>query len=340
VGDGVAADDTTEDVDEDGGHLRVAGNELESLLDGGRGGAATNVEEVGRLAAVELDNVHGGHGKTGAVDKAANIAIKLDEVEARLGGANLLGVLLGSVTLAEDLLLAVIGVVVEAELGIHAQNLVVRGLSEGVDLDLGGILLEEDLVQLLDGVLSILNALLAEAEANGDVVGDLISDTDVDIDVGGGNGIGVLLGNALNVNATLRRGNNDWSLRSTVHEDSEVELATSELALADVDGAAETASSASLLGDQLVTDHLLSEHLGLGGRVDDANTALEAIVESALSTATSEDLGLNDHVLGANLLCDGLSLSSGLCVGTLGNTNAILLLWSRVSISGISQLTR
>lgn len=29
---------------------------------------ATDVKEVGRLTAVELDDIHGGHGKTGTVD--------------------------------------------------------------------------------------------------------------------------------------------------------------------------------------------------------------------------------------------------------------------------------
>lgn len=76
----VATDDTTEDVDEDGSDLGVAGNELKGLLDGGGGSTTTNVEEVGGLATVELDDIHGSHGKTGTVDEAANVTIELDEV--------------------------------------------------------------------------------------------------------------------------------------------------------------------------------------------------------------------------------------------------------------------
>lgn len=52
LGDGVAADDTTEDVDEDGRHLGVAGDQLESALDGSGSGTTTNVKEVSGGTAV------------------------------------------------------------------------------------------------------------------------------------------------------------------------------------------------------------------------------------------------------------------------------------------------
>ncbi len=81
---------------------------------------------------------------------------------------------------------------------------------------------------------------------------------------------GFSLSNGLNIHATLRRGHDDGLLRSAVHQDGKIELAASELALADVDSIAETAGGAGLLGDQLVADHLMGKHLGLGGRVDDS----------------------------------------------------------------------
>lgn len=324
VSNGVAADDTAKDVDENGSDLGVAGDELESLLDGGGGSTTTDVEEVGGLAAIELDDIHGGHGKAGAVDKAADVTVELDEVETGLGGAHLIGVLLGGVAPLEGLLLAELGVVVKVELGVHAHDLVVRSLGEGVDLDLGGVLLEEDLVEVLDGLDGIVNALLAEAELDGDVAGHLVRHTDVDVDVGGVDSIGVLLGDTLNVHAALRRGHDDGALGATVHEDGEVELAAGELALADVDGVAETALSTGLLGDELVTDHLLGEHLGLGGGVDDTNTALQAVIKGTLATTTGEDLGLDDHVVAADRLRDSLSLGGRLGDGALGDIDAIL----------------
>lgn len=324
-GDGITSHDTAKDVDKDGSDLGVAGDELESLLNGGRSGTTTNVEEVGGLTTVQLDNVHGGHGKTGTVDEAADITIELDEVKVGLGSADLIRVLLAGVAPLKHLLLSEIGIVVETELGVHAENLVVGSLGQRVDLNLGRVLLLEDLVELLDGVLGLLDALLAEAELGGDLAGDLVSHTDVDIDVVGVDGIGVLLGNSLDIHSTLGRGHNDRALVLTIHKDGQVELATSKLALADVDRVAETAASTRLLGDEVVADHLLGKHLGLVGRVDDTDTALEAIVESTLSSTAGEDLGLDDHVLGANLLSDLLGLLGRLCDSSLGDADAILL---------------
>lgn len=68
LGNGVAAYDTTEDVDEDGGDFRVACDEIEGLLDCLRGSSATNIKEVGRSASIEFDYVHGRHSKTSAID--------------------------------------------------------------------------------------------------------------------------------------------------------------------------------------------------------------------------------------------------------------------------------
>jgi len=47
--------------------------------------------------------------------------------------------------------------------------------------------------------------------------------------------------------------------------DREVEFSAGELALANVDAVAEAAFGAGLLGDELVADHLVSEHFGFGG---------------------------------------------------------------------------
>ena len=42
-----------------------------------------DVQEVGRLAAGTLDEVHGGHRQAGAVDHAADGALEADEAEAQ-----------------------------------------------------------------------------------------------------------------------------------------------------------------------------------------------------------------------------------------------------------------
>ena len=78
----VAAGDAAEDVDEDGLHGGVGEDEAHGLGDLVRAGAAADVEEVGRLAAGALDEVHRRHGQAGAVDHAADVAVEPDEAEA------------------------------------------------------------------------------------------------------------------------------------------------------------------------------------------------------------------------------------------------------------------
>src|SRR3569623_881713 len=89
VGDDVAAHDAAEDVDQDALHCGIAQNDLER---GGAlflGGAAADVEEVGRERAVQLDDVHRRHGEAGAVDHTADVSVELDVGEVVLGRLDL-----------------------------------------------------------------------------------------------------------------------------------------------------------------------------------------------------------------------------------------------------------
>src|SRR4249919_4259806 len=86
LGDHVAADDAAEDVDEDRLHLVARQDQLEGFGDAFLGGAAADVEEVGRRAAIERDHVHRGHRQAAAVDHAADVAVHGDVVEIVLAG--------------------------------------------------------------------------------------------------------------------------------------------------------------------------------------------------------------------------------------------------------------
>src|SRR4051794_23727344 len=76
--DDVAAHYPAEDVDEDAFHRRVAEDDLERRGDLLLRGAAADVEEVGRLRAFELDDVHRRHREAGAVHHAADRPVELD----------------------------------------------------------------------------------------------------------------------------------------------------------------------------------------------------------------------------------------------------------------------
>src|SRR3546814_1208948 len=77
LGDDVAAHDAAEDVHQDAFDVGVREDDLEGRGDALLGGAAADVQEVRRLAAIELDDVHGRHGEPGAVHHAADIAVEL-----------------------------------------------------------------------------------------------------------------------------------------------------------------------------------------------------------------------------------------------------------------------
>lgn len=68
LGDGITPDNTTEDVNEDGRDLGVTGDKLESRLDGGGCSTTTDIKEVGGAAAIDLDDIHSGHGKASTID--------------------------------------------------------------------------------------------------------------------------------------------------------------------------------------------------------------------------------------------------------------------------------
>ena len=100
--------------------MRIRGDDLEGLRDLLCVGASTDVQKVGGLSTVELDDVHGGHGQAGSVHQAANRPIQANVVQASLGGLHLAGVLLGVVSHGEHFLLPEVGVVVKVDLGVHA----------------------------------------------------------------------------------------------------------------------------------------------------------------------------------------------------------------------------
>ena len=82
---------------------------------------------------VELDDVHGRHGETGAVDHAGDVAVEGDVVEVELLGAALLLVFLAGIAPVGDVL-AVEGVVVDVDLGVECAQRTVGEDRQGVDL--------------------------------------------------------------------------------------------------------------------------------------------------------------------------------------------------------------
>lgn len=209
-------------------------------------------------------------------------------------------------------------------------------LRERVDLDLGRVLLHKQLVQVQEGLGGLVDRDGAEADALGELDGLLLGKADLDIDGDLDNGVGVLLGNRLNVDTTLGGADDDGTGRLAVHQDGKVVLVAGVLALTDVHSIARLTGSTGLLRDQLVTEHLLGERLALLRTVEHEkekkekkrelrhhhhraaysrgyksrvswdhlrreglDTTLETVVEGTLATATSQNLGLDHEIIRA-----------------------------------------
>ena len=112
------------------------------------GGAAADIEKVRRRHAVELDDVHGRHGEAGAVDHAADRAVERDIVEIELRGLDLLGVFLGLVAQRRDLRMQEQRVVVEVDLGVEADQLLVLGDDQRIDLEQAHVGVDKGLIEI------------------------------------------------------------------------------------------------------------------------------------------------------------------------------------------------
>ena len=141
-GDDVAVHDAAENVDEDAFDLRIAEDDFEGCGDLLLRRTAADIEEVGGFAAVELDDVHRGHGEAGTVDETGDVAVETDVVEAEFTRGDFARIFFGRVTHRGDVLLPVERVVVEVELRIKGDDLTVGGDGERIDLHKGAVGLE------------------------------------------------------------------------------------------------------------------------------------------------------------------------------------------------------
>lgn len=144
----IAAENTAEDVDEDSFDLGVFVKKLEGLGELLTLGAATDVQEVGGLTAVELDDVHRGHGESSTVDEAADVSTDMDVVQVKVFGVLLTGVILSLIFLSGEIFLTEQGVRVNRDLAVGSQDLVVFGEDEGVDLDKVAVALHKAFIDL------------------------------------------------------------------------------------------------------------------------------------------------------------------------------------------------
>src|SRR6478609_2983433 len=229
VGHGVAGGDAAEDVDEHAPDLGVGQDDVQAVGHHLGAGAATDVEEVGRLLAAELltgvgDDVEGAHDEPGPVADDADRAVELDVVEVLLLGGQLERVGLGVVL--ERLVLGVAeeGVLVEGHLAVERHDLAGGGAHQRVDLDEGGVLLAVDGPQALEHRLDLRGRRAVEAGGLDDLAGLGVVDADVGVDGDPRQRLGALDGELLDLHAALLRAHREVGAVRAVEQDREVVL--------------------------------------------------------------------------------------------------------------------
>ncbi len=135
-----ARGDAAVHVDQHGMHLRVGQHDFEACAHRLRRGAATDVEEVGRLhagplfLAGERDRIERAHDKAGAVADHTNLAVEMHIVQSVLLGPALIGVGLVRVIELRPAVVAEGGVAVERDLRVKRAQVLARLVVRVADL--------------------------------------------------------------------------------------------------------------------------------------------------------------------------------------------------------------
>ena len=132
-------------------------------------------------------------------------------------------------------LVAELRVVVEGDLAVQGEDRAVAGLHQRVHLDEGGVLLLEDLPELLDDLGDVGAQLLGEARLGDDLLGGLGVDAGQRGDGHLGEGLGALLGQLLDLHAALDRAHGQVGAVGAVQQHGEVVLLGDVGALGDHD---------------------------------------------------------------------------------------------------------
>ena len=153
-----------------------------------------------------------------------------------------------------------------------------------------------------------MDKLAAQAERLGQITGLVWLQAEQGIDLQLDDGVGVGLGDFLDIDAALAAGHNEWLGGFAVKQHGEIKLLDDLLAAGNEQGMDLATGFAGLLGDDGIAEHGLGLFMDVIGRFAEVHAALEAVLEHALAPTAGMNLDLEyDHVvaLGEETLGDG-----------------------------------
>ena len=251
----------------------IGGDDLERRGDLVLGGPAADIEEVRRAFPIELDDVHRGHGKPGAIDHAADRALERDIVKIVLGGLDLLGVLLALVAQRGDVGVAVKRIVVERHFGVEDAQLAVRQYDQRVYLQHRHVFRQEGGVELGDKALRLLGEIIRKLECAGRGAPVMRHNPGRRIDAEAVDLFRRIVSNILDVDPALSREDEGHSARLPVDQRRKIELPVNRGAVLDVQAIDLLAVRRRSRRHQRRPEHLRCESLDLFDRASEPHAA-------------------------------------------------------------------
>src|SRR6185437_4582498 len=287
IGDEIAADDAAEDVDQHRANLRIREDELERRGHPLAGRTAADVEEVGRLAAVQLDQIHGRHREARAVDHACDVTVQRDVVELVLAGAALHRIFLGRIAKLCQIRMPEYCVGIDVDFGVERNKLAGFGHDERIHLHEARVLLHVELVQRRGDRLEFRYLRTLETEAEGNLPRLIRLQARRRMHRHGQDLLGRLLRDLLDVHAAGSGGDERDAALLAIESQRQIDLALDLRARLHIDALHRQALGTGLFGLQA-----RSEHRG-GGTAHRLRIARQ-LDAAGLAAATGMYLSLDD----------------------------------------------
>ena len=256
LGDQVAADDAAKDVHEDRAHLGIGKNELERRRHSFGGRATAHVEEVRRIAAVQLDEIHGRHGEARAVHHAGDVAIERDVVEVVFARRALDRIFLRRIAQARQRLLTENRIRVDVDLRVERDEVATLGDDQRIDLEQRRVALEVNAVQRHENRLELANLRALEAEPEGDLAALIALQARGRIDVDTQDLLGRVRRDFLDVHAAGGGGDDRDAAALAIQRERQIDFALDLRTRLDVDDFDRQAFRPGLFRDQSLTEHV------------------------------------------------------------------------------------
>src|SRR5690606_16816626 len=279
--------------------------------------AATYVQEVGRLAAGQLDNVHGTHGQACTVNHAADVAFQRNVVELPLGRFRFPGVFLGGIVHLVDFLLAVQRVAIYAYFGVETVQVTGRGDYQRVDFDQRQVALFKQFGQAQENLGELTDLLAFQAQLERQLATLVRLSADQRNNFGFQDLFRSFFSNLLDFHATFSRGHENDTTGTTVYHCAQVQLLVDVGEGFNQNLADRLAVFVGLVGNQVLTQPLF-------GEFTDLFFALDQLYTAGLAATTSVNLGFDYPAVAADFVCRCYGFLGSIAGNAFGYGQAVL----------------